>query len=179
MRERPAAVPEKKIRGDEKAKAHAPEMTHDALCSEGAAAHEHAISPAAASSITEPMKKCIPTGTPSVDLAWPYTSCRPETQRPIPTSKGIRSMPHRRGWFLHLRAWRSAKPWSPDRTRSAARTLPIWCFMMPGTRRWRHGHHRDDNIFPASACRGEPCRKDMAAVPDRIPDDASGDMNRQ
>ena len=25
------------------------------------------------------------------------------------------------------------------------------------------------NIFPASACRGEPLRKDMAAVPDRIP----------
>src|SRR5438132_12676989 len=32
-------------RSDEKAKAHAPEMAHDALCSEDAAAHEHAKIP--------------------------------------------------------------------------------------------------------------------------------------
>src|SRR6266571_9318973 len=51
------------------------------------------MSPAAASTITDPMKKCIPTGIPSVDLAWTYTTCRPEIQRPIPTSKGIRSAP--------------------------------------------------------------------------------------
>jgi len=48
-------------------------------------------SPAAASSITEPMKKLIPTGTPSCELAPLRTTFRPFIQVRIPSAKGIRS----------------------------------------------------------------------------------------
>lgn len=48
-------------------------------------------SPAAASSITEPMKKVIPTGTPSCELAPLRTTCRPFIQVRMPSAKGIRS----------------------------------------------------------------------------------------
>jgi hypothetical protein len=48
-------------------------------------------SPAPASSITEPMKKVIPTGTPSGELAPLLTTFRPFIQVRIPSVKGIRS----------------------------------------------------------------------------------------
>src|ERR1700734_1760956 len=48
-------------------------------------------SPAPASSITEPMKKVIPTGTPSCELAPLLTTLRPFIQVRIPSVKGIRS----------------------------------------------------------------------------------------
>jgi len=48
-------------------------------------------SPAPASSITEPMKKVIPTGTPSCELAPLRTTFRPFVQVRIPSAKGIRS----------------------------------------------------------------------------------------
>src|SRR6267378_192906 len=48
-------------------------------------------SPAAASSITEPMKKLIPTGTPSCELAPLRTTLRPFIQVRIPSAKGISS----------------------------------------------------------------------------------------
>jgi len=48
-------------------------------------------SPAAASSITGPMKNIIPTGTPSWELAPLRTTFRPFIQVRIPSVKGIRS----------------------------------------------------------------------------------------
>ena len=48
-------------------------------------------SPAPASSITEPMKKVIPTGTPSCELAPLRTTLRPFIQVTVPSAKGIRS----------------------------------------------------------------------------------------
>jgi hypothetical protein len=48
-------------------------------------------SPAPASSITEPMKKVIPTGTPSCELAPLRTTFKPVIQVRIPSVKGIRS----------------------------------------------------------------------------------------
>src|SRR5580704_11745304 len=47
-------------------------------------------SPAPASSITEPMKKVIPTGTPSSELAPLRTTFKPVIQVRIPSVKGIR-----------------------------------------------------------------------------------------
>jgi hypothetical protein len=49
------------------------------------------MSPAAASSITEPMKKVIPTGTPSCELAPLRTTLIPFIQVRIPSAKGIRN----------------------------------------------------------------------------------------
>jgi hypothetical protein len=48
-------------------------------------------SPAAASSITEPMKKVIPTGTPSCELAPLRTTLMPIIQVRIPSASGISS----------------------------------------------------------------------------------------
>ncbi len=48
-------------------------------------------SPAAASSITEPMKRIIPTGTPFWELAPLRTTLRALIQVRIPSAKGIRS----------------------------------------------------------------------------------------
>ena len=49
------------------------------------------MSPAAASSITEPMKKVIPTGTPFCELAPIRTTLIPFSQVRIPSTNGIKS----------------------------------------------------------------------------------------
>lgn len=48
-------------------------------------------SPEAARSITEPMKKFIPTGTPSIDSTCLRNACIPEIKVRVPRVKGIRS----------------------------------------------------------------------------------------
>jgi hypothetical protein len=57
-------------------------------------------SPAPASSITEPMKKVIPTGTPSCEVAPLRTTFMPFIQVRTPSAKGIKNPVERTGFSV-------------------------------------------------------------------------------